>query len=54
MPNIPTPLSKTVSLNPFHLAIPVHSVIEARHFYGTILGLQEGRRNANLWQDYSL
>ena len=40
--------------NPFHLAIPVHSMEEARHFYGEILGLKEGRRSDSKWQDYSL
>ena len=47
MSSLLNPLSKSVKLNPFHLAIPVHSVPEARHFYGTILGLEEGRRKAN-------
>ena len=46
--------STPVSDNPFHLAIPVHCMKEARHFYGNILGLQEGRRSENKWQDYSL
>ena len=40
--------------NPFHLAIPVHSIPEARKFYGGILGLKEGRRAGDKWQDYSL
>ena len=40
--------------NPFHLAIPVRSVEEAREFYGGVLGLIEGRRAGNKWQDYSL
>ena len=40
--------------NPFHLAIPVHCMTEARHFYGDILGLTEGRRSGDKWQDYSL
>ena len=40
--------------NPFHLAIPVHSIPEARKFYGDILGLKEGRRAGDKWQDYSL
>ena len=38
---------------PFHLAIPVHSMKEARAFYGDILGLTEGRRDQSKWQDYS-
>lgn len=40
--------------DPFHLAIPVHSMEEARNFYGNILGLKEGRRSDSKWQDYSL
>ena len=40
--------------NPFHLAIPVHSMAEARAFYGGIMALSEGRRSEDKWQDYSL
>lgn len=40
--------------NPFHIAIPVHCLSTAREFYGNILGLVEGRRDENKWQDYSL
>jgi len=40
--------------SPFHLAIPVHSMKEARQFYGNLLGLEEGRRHEHKWQDYSL
>jgi hypothetical protein len=40
--------------SPFHLAIPVRSIPEARDFYGGILGLAEGRRSGDKWQDYSL
>eukprot|EP01032_Pedospumella_encystans_P016621 gene16621-18957_t len=40
--------------NPFHLAVPVHNMHEARQFYGGILGLQEGRRSEDKWQDYSM
>jgi len=40
--------------NPFHLAIPVHSMNSAREFYGNVLGLPEGRRSEDKWQDYSL
>mmetsp|Transcript_19818 Transcript_19818/g.28500 ORF Transcript_19818/g.28500 Transcript_19818/m.28500 type:complete len:172 (+) Transcript_19818:39-554(+) len=45
--------SRSLSLNPFHLAIPVHDMVAARKFYGGILELQEGRRSGNKWQDYS-
>ena len=30
-------------LRPFHLAFPVHDLAAARHFYGAILGCDEGR-----------
>jgi len=40
--------------SPFHLAIPVHSMKLAREFYGNVLGLKEGRRSEDKWQDYSL
>ena len=46
--------------NPFHLAIPVHSMRESKAFYGNILGLPTGRdsgpdsENPDKWQDYSL
>jgi hypothetical protein len=30
--------------NPFHLALPVHNMALARDFYGSMLGLVEGRR----------
>lgn len=38
---------------PFHLAIPVHDLDEAKAFYGEVLGLSEGRSSAK-WQDYSM
>ena len=41
------------SLAPFHLAFPVHSLEAARHFYGTVLGLPEGR-STDKWIDFSL
>ena len=36
---------------PFHLALPVHDLKQARHFYGTLLGCKEGR-SAERWIDY--
>ncbi|MGK3757114.1 MAG: extradiol dioxygenase family protein [Bacillariaceae sp.] len=39
--------------NPFHYAFPVHSLEEAKEFYGTVLGCEEGR-SSDKWQDYSL
>ncbi|KAA0162577.1 hypothetical protein FNF28_04670 [Cafeteria roenbergensis] len=45
--------SSRSSIPPFHLAIPVHDLEEAKAFYGEVLGLSEGRSSAK-WQDYSL
>eukprot|EP00903_Cladosiphon_okamuranus_P010251 g9706.t1 len=41
------------SLRPYHHAFPVHDLPLAKHFYGEILGLPEGR-SSKKWQDYSL
>ena len=38
-------------LPPFHLAIPVHDLAEARAFYGGVLGCPEGR-SAAAWVDF--
>jgi extradiol dioxygenase family protein len=38
---------------PFHLAIPVHDLAEARAFYGGLLGCPEGRSAAR-WIDFNL
>jgi uncharacterized protein len=40
-----------MSLSPFHLAIPVHDLPAARHFYGEVLGLKEGRSDTQ-WVDF--
>jgi len=40
------------ALPPFHLAIPVHDLTTARHFYGEILGCSEGR-SADTWVDFN-
>lgn len=32
----------------------MHNLTAARAFYGGVLQCQEGRRDANKWQDYSL
>lgn len=42
-----------MKLTPFHVAIPVRNLAEARHFYGTLLGLPEGR-SAETWIDFNL
>lgn len=36
---------------PFHLAIPVHDLSQAREFYGELLGFAEGRSSEH-WIDY--
>jgi extradiol dioxygenase family protein len=35
----------------FHLAFPVHDLVEARAFYGSLLGCREGR-SADDWVDF--
>jgi extradiol dioxygenase family protein len=40
-----------MSLSPFHLAIPVHDLPAARHFYGEVFGLEEGR-SSEQWVDF--
>jgi extradiol dioxygenase family protein len=37
---------------PFHLAFPVRDLSEARAFYGTLLGCEEGRSSAD-WIDFN-
>ena len=41
------------SLAPFHLAIQVRDLAEARRFYGELLGCAEGR-SAPVWVDFDL
>jgi extradiol dioxygenase family protein len=41
------------SIPRFHLAIPVDDLAAARHFYGTVLGLPQGR-SADTWVDWNL
>jgi hypothetical protein len=40
-----------MSLRPFHLAVPVRDIAEARAFYGVVLGLPEGRSDET-WVDF--
>jgi extradiol dioxygenase family protein len=40
-------------LQPFHLAIPVTDLAEARNFYGDLLGCPEGRSSPE-WVDFDL
>ncbi len=37
----------------FHLAMPVDDLDAARHFYGEVLGLEQGR-SADTWVDWNL
>ncbi len=39
--------------NPFHLAIKVHDLAQARAFYGDLLGCPEGRSDTS-WVDFNL
>lgn len=39
--------------HPFHLAFPVRDLVEARRFYGDILGCPEGR-SSDAWVDFDL
>ena len=41
-----------MSLQPFHLAMPVNDLEKARQFYGEFLGFAEGRSNEN-WIDWN-
>ncbi len=38
-------------MRPFHLAFPVHDLVEARRFYGGVLGCDEGRSDVD-WVDF--
>lgn len=42
-----------MSLQPFHVAVPVHDLAEARAFYGDVLGCSEGR-SSERWVDFDL
>ena len=41
-----------MALQPFHLAVLVHDLSEARKFYGEFLGFEEGRSNES-WIDWN-
>ena len=41
------------SLTPFHIAVQVRDIDEARRFYGGVLGCSEGRSAAH-WVDFNL
>lgn len=42
-----------MALTPFHLAIQVRDIAEARDFYGSKMGLPEGRSDEN-WVDWNM
>lgn len=42
-----------MALTPFHVAVQVRDIDEARRFYGGVLGCQEGR-SARDWVDFDL
>lgn len=42
-----------MNITPFHLAIQVRDIDEAREFYGRKMGLEEGRSSAE-WIDFNL
>jgi extradiol dioxygenase family protein len=41
------------TLTPFHVAVPVYDLEEARNFYKEVLGCSEGR-TSDIWTDYNL
>src|SRR6202000_2102164 len=43
----------TMTLTPFHIAVQVRDLEEARRFYTTVLGCSEGR-SSNQWIDFNL
>ena len=40
-------------LTPFHVAVPVYDLQEARQFYRDVLGCEEGR-SSDAWVDFDL
>jgi uncharacterized protein len=42
-----------MTIQPFHVAVPVHDLAEARKFYGEFLGFEEGRATEH-WIDWNL
>src|SRR5665213_2734364 len=40
-------------LTPFHVAVPVYDLEEARKFYREVLGCTEGR-SSDIWTDFNL
>ena len=46
-------MTSDASLPPFHLAVPVHDIDAARHFYGDVLGFERGRSDER-WTDWNV
>jgi extradiol dioxygenase family protein len=44
---------RPMTLTPFHVAVQVRDIAEARQFYGEILGCEEGRSDRT-WVDFNL
>lgn len=44
-------MTQTQPMSPFHLAIPVDDIAEARKFYGELFGCDEGRSTSE-WVDF--
>ena len=42
-----------MSITPFHLAVPVRDIAEAREFYGVKMGFPEGR-STDEWIDFNM
>lgn len=40
-------------MQPFHIAIPVHNLAEARAFYSNVMGFREGRSDTQ-WVDFNM
>ena len=53
MSDISLKRERPVKLTPFHVAVQVRDIAEARQFYGETLGCSEGR-SADTWVDFDL
>ena len=42
-----------MKLTPFHIAVQVRNITEAKYFYGSILGFEEGRSDTT-WIDFNM
>jgi extradiol dioxygenase family protein len=46
-------MNKSKNVTPFHVAVPVYDLGEARAFYRDVLGCSEGR-TSDIWADFNL